>query len=131
VGAAIALAIAVAAACGAVLTMALKALSAERRAGEQKARADSLDVNLTSIAALLADTTKQLQDARERMDALSEMAISDAANHPTDGSFKRLLALLGVNHAKGPDGAGNSAVLHGQPTPANDPDGLLDPSSID
>lgn len=78
-------------AIGGVLTLALKALASERRAGEQKARADMAEVNQTSLAAMLADEKNRgdrLEDANATL--LAELAGLDA-----NGSFGRLLKVLG------------------------------------
>jgi len=80
-----------------VLTLALKALSAERRAGEQKARADSLDVNLTGLAAQLADMTNRCNEERQRADRLDSAyakMLADVAAMPATGAFSRLLAIM-------------------------------------
>lgn len=119
---------AVAVSAGAVLTLALKALSAERRAGTEKARADVLDANHSMVAAQLADTAEQLKDAQERIDDLANELVQCAADMPADGAYLRLLARLGVTRkTAGDHGDGASPVLHERSASGEDPDGLLPP----
>jgi hypothetical protein len=125
---AIGIAIAVVAVASAVTLPFLKALSSERRAGEQKARADSLDVNLTGLAAQLADSTKREQEQKQRADRLSAVhakLLAEVALMPADGSYRRFVQIMSSASPEGSDGAGSVY----QPTgarPGTDTD-LLDP----
>ena len=110
---------------GGVLVLAFKALSAERRAGEQKARADVLDANHTIAARQLADTAAQLKDAQERLDDLSTALVNMAGDMPVNGSFHRLLQVADRRKAASGDGAGS--VHHDESSDAGRDDGLLKP----
>ena len=81
----------------AVLVLALKGWSTERRAGEQKARADALDVNLTNMAAMLADSTNREKEQRERAEKANRTItalLAEMAAAPAGGSYRRLIALI-------------------------------------
>lgn len=126
-GAAIAVALAVAAASAAVLTLAIKALGAERRAGDQKARADALDVNLTGLAAQLAEMTNRHREEKQRADGLDDLfaQVLTRAAGPARGSYELLLAEVRAYYAKRGDGA---RAVHPSASPGTPgPDDLLDP----
>ena len=123
--AAIAICVAVVCVTGALLTLALALRSAERARGDQKARGDTLDVNLTGLAAQLADMTNRLREEKARADALDDLLAAYAVSGPVDGEYDRLLQEWRTVRAPNRDGA---RVV---PAPASasqdDPDRLLDP----
>lgn len=95
-------------AIGGVLTLALKALASERRAGEQKARADALDINLTGLAAQLADTNSLRLQEKQRADRLDDayaQLLSEMAARGATGSYAVLLQIIAAAKANGGDGA--------------------------
>jgi Skp family chaperone for outer membrane proteins len=101
VGSALVVLAAVAVALGAVLTLALKALSeahgridAERRYGEQKSRADMLDVNVTSVVANLAEEKARA----DRLTAANSKLLAEIASLPAGGSYQRLLQIIAEAH---------------------------------
>jgi hypothetical protein len=91
-----------------VIALALKALSAERRAGEQMARANSLDVNLTNLAAMLADAENRHREEKERADRLDDAVsqmVADMVAGPVDGATRRLLQKANATKSARGDGA--------------------------
>jgi len=115
-------------ATGGVLTMGLKALSAERRvtaaekrAGEQKARGDALDVNLTGLAAQLSDMTNRHREEKERADHADDTVaqmLTEMAARPATGSYAVLLQIIAARHAERRDGT------RAMPAPASTVAGL-------
>lgn len=97
----------------AVLTMGLKAISAERRAGEQKARADSLDVNLADVTARYADVAKLHREEKERADALENAWLAAIASEPVAGAHDRMLQALAAARAARDHGDGARALPDG------------------
>jgi hypothetical protein len=96
-------------AIGGVLALAFKALSAEKRAGEQKARADSGDVNMTSLAAMLADMTNRHREEKERGDKLDDVVaklLVEMASGPSVGAFDRLRTIIAAAKTADRDGQG-------------------------
>lgn len=91
------------AAIGAVLTLALLAIAATRRAGNEKARGDSLAVRIEGITAQNTDLATRLKDEKARGDALDAAIVEAAAAGPVAGSFDRLLqARAGAAHRGAP-----------------------------
>lgn len=111
----------------ALVTFALKFASAEKRAAEQNGRAQVLDVNLTSLAAQLADVTNKAREEEERGDRLDDLfaKVLVRAAGPVRGSYDELLQEVRDYYAKRGDG---STEVH-QPASAGTagPDELLKP----
>jgi hypothetical protein len=113
-GAVIALAVAIAAAIGGLIALALKALSAERRCGDARSDEASLAARLESMVKQRDDESTRADYEKGRADALDD-ALADAALNnvgPVDGSLGRLLQAWTRIRAKSGDG---TRVL---PTPA-------------
>lgn len=86
-----------------VITMALKALSAERRAGEQKARGDVGDVNQTALATMLSDMTNQRNEEKARVARLRKALAglqAQIVSGPVNGSAARLLQAIATATAE-------------------------------
>lgn len=104
-----------------VLVLAFRCLGAERRAGEQKARGDCLDVNLTGLAAQLADMTNRHREEKERADHADDTVaqmLAEMAARPAAGSYAVLLQIIAAKHAERRDGS------RAMPAPAGAHDGL-------
>ena len=123
-GAVIAIAVAVVCVTGALLTLALALRSAEHARGDQKARGDALDVNLTGLAAQLADTTTREQQAlnrekeqRERANKLETAWLAAVAAEPVAGAHARMLAALAAARAAHAHGGDSGDVPDAGPAP--------------
>jgi hypothetical protein len=76
---------------GALMTLAVIAIQATRRAGDEKARRSELAVRVESVTAKNNDLAQRLKDEKERGDALDDLIAELAIAGPVDGEFKRLL----------------------------------------
>ena len=89
----------------------------EHRWGEQKARGDALDVNLTGIAAQLSDVTTKHQEVKARADRMSKALsklVALIAARPVDGSARVLLQeIAAASAAEGDHGDGDVPVRSG------------------
>lgn len=119
---AIAVGVSFIAGAGAVLSLAFRALSAERRAGKAETKAAALDANHSHVSIRLAETAELLKDAQERIDELANELAKLAAAAPTTGSYWRLL--LALNARKAPNGGDDKDSLLNPfaPEPGSDTD---------
>jgi hypothetical protein len=107
----------------AVLPLAYTALAATKRAGEQKARADALDVNLAGMVAQRSDALNQARIEKERADGLDDLIAEMSVRRDVDGAFDELLLKWARSTANRGDGAG---IVHPPASPSGPgPDDLL------
>lgn len=122
-------AVTVIAVLAAFVPLAFVAIAATKRTGEQKARADVLDVNITGVAAQLADMTTRHKEQKERADKLSDLhakMLVEMAGLPSAGSYQRLLSLIAAAQGT-PAGDRQGGVPAPEPTEPGLDSRLLSP----
>lgn len=118
----------VAVAAGAVLTLALKALSEAKGRREEAVGRASAEARVTSLSTQLTDSHAREQQEKDRADAF-EKAFDDlladaAADGRVDGAYQRLLQARAAARAARGDRA---RAVHPNETADGGPDGLLSP----
>jgi hypothetical protein len=106
----VALALALAAAVGGLITFGLKLAGAERRCGDARSDESALAVRLEVAIANTHNESARADDEKRRADALDDLLASAAVSGPVDGSFDRLLQSWRDARARAAGGTGAGAV---------------------
>lgn len=130
-GVAIVIGLVVVAVAGAMLTLALRGWSTERRAGEEAKGRAELAVRLEVASANTKTEAARADFEKGRADALDAAIVAAVAAGPVDGSYERLLQ---ARHGAGASSAGRGDAAEvrdegdaGQPAATLGPDDLLPP----
>jgi hypothetical protein len=101
IAAVVALAIALAAAVGGLIALAVKAISAERRCGDARSDESAVAVRFESMTKQRDDAETRADDERKRANALDDLLAEMAASGPVDGAYQRLLSKWKTTRARG------------------------------
>lgn len=121
----VALALALAAAVGGFIALAVKALDAERRCGDARSDKSALAVRLETRTAERDDLANRLDDERTRANALDDLLANSAIAGPVDGAYERLLSSWATERAAHRDGTRALPTAPAAASPG--PDDLLRP----
>ncbi len=119
------LAVALTAAVGGLIALAVAAISAERRCGDARADESALAVRFESMTAQRDAESRRADDEKERANALDDLLADAAVTGPVLGAYDRLLQTWRARRAPSSDGA--RAVPTPAPTADPGPDDLVRP----